>query len=90
MASAAERSSAARIAAHSSWAYTVNRAARTASARSNSPGSIEYWLRQIDPDQELDRAERVKRAENARRAYMGRLSKRARQSGSEPKVGWSG
>lgn len=75
-----ERSSAARIAAHSSWAHTADRTARTEPARTKSPGSLDYWLRHVDPDEEMTYAERVKRAENARSAYMGRLSKRARRS----------
>jgi len=43
-------------------------------ARAASPGSREYWLRQVDPDGTLDERERARRAANAHRAHMARLT----------------
>lgn len=68
------RSLAGRIGAHESWSRTDDRAARTAPARANSPGSLGYWERKVDPDGELTPRERVVRAEHARSAHMARLT----------------
>jgi len=61
-----EQSLASRIGAHKSWAFTPDRAARTAPARAALHARFE---REVDPDGILTAAERVKRAENARKAY---------------------
>lgn len=67
----ASRSLAARIAAHSSWAHTPDRAARTAAARQAFADRFE---REVDPDGVLPPAERAKRAASARKAYYLRLA----------------
>lgn len=77
MASAAERSSAARIGANSSWAQTRDWTSRTAPARQAFMARFE---REVDPDGELDPEVRAKRADAAMRAYMGRLAKRRQKS----------
>lgn len=71
---AAQRSLRAKIAAHTSWANTVNRAARTAAARKAAHDQFE---RQVDPDGVLLPAERARRAESARRAYFSALALRS-------------
>lgn len=57
----------ARIAAHTSWANTDDRAARTANARSAMQAKFE---RQVDPDGTLSVEERARRVESARKAYF--------------------
>lgn len=66
-----ERTMRAQIAAHESWASTPNRAARTAKARKTF---LDRFEKQVDPNGELDPAERARRAENARKAYFTRLA----------------
>lgn len=67
-------------AAHSSWAQTTDRTARTA------PGTaafLDRFERQVDPAGQLDPQERARRAASARKAYFTRLalkSSRARAS----------
>lgn len=69
--SAGERSLAARIAAHTSWAETLDRSARTSPARTAFLARFEL---QVDPDGVLPTAERSERAMSARRAYFQRLA----------------
>ena len=61
----------ARLAAHTSWANTSDRAARTAPARR---AALERFERKVDPDGSLGAAERAQRAEQAMRAHMARLA----------------
>jgi hypothetical protein len=61
----------ARMGAH---AQAAQGKTNTAPARRNSPQSLEYWGKQVDPAGELSEAERAKRAEHARRAYMTGLA----------------
>ena len=79
MSTAAERSSAARIAAHTRWANEPDRTAATAAARAKSPTSYAYHLADMRRRFPHETEEQIAgRAENAHRAYMGRLSKRGR------------
>lgn len=72
-----ERSSAARLAAHTRWAYhEPDRSRATQAARANSPASLEYWLARVDPDQRMSHSDRVKAAENAKSAHYAQLSRR--------------
>ncbi|HET6836112.1 MAG TPA: hypothetical protein VFH30_19780 [Acidimicrobiales bacterium] len=73
----AERSLRARIAVHTSWAQTPDRAARTAPARR---AALDRFQRQVDPDGSLSEAERARRAEQAMRAHMARLALRSAQA----------
>jgi hypothetical protein len=73
----AERSLRARIAVHTSWAQTTDRAARTAPARR---AAVQRFERQVDPDGTLKPAERRRRAEQAMRAHMARLALRSAQA----------
>jgi hypothetical protein len=73
----AERSLRARIAVHTSWAQTTDRAARTAPARR---AALERFQCQVDPDGSLSEAERARRAEQAMRAHMARLALRSAQA----------
>lgn len=66
-----ERSLRGQIAAHTSWAKTPDRAARTAAARK---AALDRFEREVDPENELLPAERAIRAENARKAYFARLA----------------
>lgn len=69
--SPSERALRARTAAHTSWANTRDRAARTA------PGTkalLDKFEREIDPDGTMDPAERALRAESARKAHFARLA----------------
>lgn len=72
-----EKSLRGRVAAHTSWALTPDRTARTAKARKASHDRFE---REVDPEGVLSPAERAKRAENARKAYFSRLALRSAQS----------
>jgi hypothetical protein len=69
-----------RLAAHTSWANTTDRSARTEPARTAALGRFE---RQVDPDGTLPPAERERRAEHAKKAYFLDLalkSKKAREA----------
>lgn len=69
------RSLRARVAVHTSWAKTEDRAARTANARK---AFADRWEKQVDPDGVLDPEERAKRAANAKQAfYLGMAYKSA-------------
>jgi len=67
----------ARIAAHTRWANTGDRAAATAAARR---AAADRWERQVDPDGVLDPDERARRAEHAKRAHFQRMALRSAQS----------
>jgi hypothetical protein len=73
----AQRSLRARLAAHTSWANTTNRAARTAAARQ---AALDRFERQVDPDGVLPPHERAVRAAHARKAYFARLALRSAQA----------
>jgi hypothetical protein len=60
-----------RVAAHTSWALTTDRTARTAPARAALMAKFE---RQVDPDGTLPAGERARRAESARKAHFARLA----------------
>ncbi|MCB2177573.1 MAG: hypothetical protein KQH57_17325 [Actinomycetales bacterium] len=66
-----ERRLSAQIAAHTSWALTPDRSARTAPARAALMATFE---RQVDPDGILSPDERARRAEHARKAHFQRLA----------------
>jgi len=72
-----ERRMIARIAAHTSWAKTHDRAARTKAARSRFR---DRFYDQVDPNGELPPEERERRAENARRAYFTALALKSAQA----------
>ncbi len=73
----ADRSLIARLAAHESWAQTVDPSARTAPARR---ALLDRFERQVDPDGMLSPAERARRAGHARKAYFTRLALRSAQA----------
>jgi hypothetical protein len=68
-----ERTLAARIAAHTSWALTPDREVRTRPARA---AFLARFERQVDPDNLLAPQERHLRAESAKRAYFQGLALR--------------
>lgn len=70
----AQRSLRARLAAHTSWTNTVDRAARTAAARK---AADERFARQVDPEGILPPRERAERVGNARKAYFAALALRS-------------
>lgn len=72
-----ERSLRAEAAAHTSWANTEDRSARTAPARR---ALLNKFEKQVDPAGLLPSAERAKRAENARRAYFAALALKSAKS----------
>lgn len=77
-----ERSQRSRVIAHKRWAHEPDRTAATAPARS---AFLARFEREVDPDGQLDPAERAKRADNARSAYFRELalkSARARRRAS--------
>jgi hypothetical protein len=80
MATASERTVAARIAANTRWAGEDDRSAATASARRSSPGSLEYWLKKADPENELAYEARVKKAESMKKAYFDRFALAGRKA----------
>lgn len=78
-----QRTMRARIAAHTRWAKTADRAKALVPARS---AFLDRFEREVDPDGALPVADRVKLAESARRAYYTRLaflSARARSARKE-------
>lgn len=87
MSTPAERRIIARIAANTRWANEPDRAAATVNARNNSPASLEYWLKKVDPDQRMPHAERVKRAENAKTAHYQQVMRKARQAKAAKRAG---
>lgn len=60
-----------RLGAHTSWANTEDRPARTAPARQKF---LDRFEREVDPEGRLTPQERGIRAEHARKAYFTRLS----------------
>ena len=72
-----ERRMIARIAAHTSWARTKDRSARTAAARATF---MNRFFREVDPDGILSPTERARRAEHARSAYFTKLALRSAQT----------
>ncbi len=79
-ASSAERRVQARIASNERWAQEDDRTAATATARANGPGSLDYWLRKVDPDGRLPHADAVAKAESAKRVFYDRLAQLGRQA----------
>jgi hypothetical protein len=69
-----QRSLRGRLAAHESWASTVDPSARTAPART---AFLDRFEREVDPDGVLDPAERARRAEHAKKSYFLRLAFRS-------------
>lgn len=67
----AERTMRAQLGAHTQWARTEDRTARTAAARS---GFYKRFEHQVDPDGVLTPEERHRRATSARKAHMLKLS----------------
>lgn len=64
-----------RAAAFESWAQTVDRSARTANARSKSPGSLDHWLSKLGPAfDHASEAQRRDAAIAARKAHFSRLA----------------
>jgi hypothetical protein len=72
-----QRTRRARIAAHTSWANTTDRTARTAAGTS---AFCQRFERQVDPDGSLDPAVRAELARHARIAYMLQLAERSAQA----------
>lgn len=80
-----ERTLRAQVAAHKRWSQEDPREG-TAAARAASPGSLGYWLKQVDPEGILPQAESHRRAESARKSYFLSLalkSARARKKGGD-------
>lgn len=75
---------AARAAAHSSWAQTSDRSARTKPARDRF---AQRFLDQVDPNRELPEAERLRRAESARKAYFADLARRSAAARKSKRAG---
>lgn len=67
----AQRSLRARVAAHTSWANTSDRAARTANARQ---ASVARFEKLVDPDGTLPPEERRQRADSAMKAHFSRMA----------------
>lgn len=87
MSTPSERSTIARIAANSRWAQEDDRVTATAKARNSSPASIEYWMRKVDPDNQMPRDQRLRRAENAKNAYYQKRMRAARQAKARKAAG---
>jgi hypothetical protein len=64
------------IAAHTSWAHTEDRTARTSNARK---AALDRFEREVDPEGVLAPQERAKRAEHLRKAYFARLALKSAQ-----------
>ena len=74
---ATDRRLIAEIAAHTSWAHTTDRSARTAPARAAQLARFES---QVDPDGRLDVRERARRAEHAKKAFYKALARKSAQA----------
>jgi hypothetical protein len=74
--SPAERSLRGQLAAHTSWAHTDDRSARTANARK---AALDRFQNEVDPEGVLLPQERAKRAEHLRKAYFARLALKSAQ-----------
>ena len=61
----------ARIAANTRWAFTDDRPAATAAARSAADARFE---REVDPEGKLPPEERARRAASLRKAHYGRMA----------------
>lgn len=70
----------ARIAAHASWAKTVDRTARTAAG---TKAFCDRFEREVDPDGTLTPELRTELARHARIAYMLRLAERSAKARRE-------
>ncbi|WP_422933604.1 hypothetical protein [Sinomonas sp. P47F7] len=73
----AERSLAGSIAAHTSWAFTEDRAARTRPARDALMAKFEQ---EVDPEGKLLPEERARRAESLKKAYFQKLALKSAQA----------
>jgi hypothetical protein len=62
----------AQIGAHSSWAHTPDRSARTAPARA---AMLEKFARQVDPEGTMTPAARALAADSARKAHLLRMTR---------------
>lgn len=74
----------ARLASHTSWANTEDRAARTAAARK---AAMSRFDRQVDPDGTMDPRERSIRAEHARKAFYAGMALKSAQARARKKAG---
>jgi hypothetical protein len=72
-----DRTTIAKIAAHSRWANVTDRTQATEKARQAFADRFE---RQVDPDGRLPYVERQKRADNARRAYFHALARKSAEA----------
>jgi hypothetical protein len=79
-----ERKLRARLAAHTSWANTGDRSARTAPAREAAMSRFE---RQVDPDGTMNPTERALRADAARRAHFASMAYKAARSRARNRAG---
>ncbi|HEU5475723.1 MAG TPA: hypothetical protein VFV67_34210 [Actinophytocola sp.] len=66
-----QRTLRAKVAAHTMWSNTSNRAERTAAARK---AAHDRFAKQVDPGGVLPPEERAQRAENARKAHFCRMA----------------
>lgn len=82
-----QRSLRARMGAH---ALHATGKTNTAPARANSPQSLDYSARKVDPDNLLTEADRARRAEHARRQYMVGLALKSSQARAARKAGRAG
>jgi hypothetical protein len=82
-----ERATRARIAANERWAKVEDRTSETAKARNNSPASVEYWMKKVDPGEQMPRDQRLRRAENAKRAYYEKRALAMRQAKARKAAG---
>lgn len=69
-----QRSLRARMAAHTKWADTHDPSAETEPARA---AFLDRFERHVDPNGELDPAERARRAEHAKKAHFTRMALRS-------------
>lgn len=66
------------IGALQSWANTVDRSARTARGRANSPSSLDWHLKRLpEKFQDATEEQRLAAADAARKLYFARLSQRS-------------
>ena len=77
-----ERVMRARLAAHTRWAQESDPAAATAKARQ---AFMDRFEREVDPNGDLDPAERARRGESARKAHFTRLALKSAQARRQAK-----
>lgn len=86
MATAQQRSAAARIAVNTSWAKTPNRTERTSAGYKASPMSLDYHIAAVRAEGIVREEDVLKAAASRHRAYQQQMALRAAKARTEKKA----